>query len=44
VADVAGAIAMVAAEARAGDVVLTVGAGDITQAGDLILAALSDHG
>jgi UDP-N-acetylmuramate--alanine ligase len=37
---VAAAAALAAAEARPGDVILTVGAGDITQAGPLILAHL----
>jgi UDP-N-acetylmuramate--alanine ligase len=41
VASLAEAVALVAAAARPGDVVLTVGAGDITDAGPRILAALA---
>lgn len=40
---IAAAVALIAAEARAGDIVLTIGAGDVTSAGPALLAALADR-
>ncbi|MCS6845408.1 MAG: UDP-N-acetylmuramate--L-alanine ligase [Caldilineales bacterium] len=43
VGDLDAAVAVLSAEAQPGDVVLTLGAGDVTQAGDRLLAALGQR-